>query len=358
MGIKISFERKLKEYSSNSALRIFNIITATFTILGVILYFTGDKTKTFITTLSPYLLLFTLIIIIYMIIHQGKLEDIIATKNKELIAETKSLWNYYGELSNYEIQRNLDKLLESFVVSNEFVCGIQVYKYKVFSSKIVFPFVSVEGSSTKNITTFKVEYQNGYIREGEDLNAIAQSYYEYENNLLEEFSLKAKLALDQKNPKDLTAFIINKIQYLKQKQINELDDNDTMLFSLIELGMSFIEFRYNLVFDSLIEVDKINLLKKKKRTGIINAIINFHKISGHSWFSFVYKGNGDGKAARKYMSYIIENTRGEKLLFLITVNTPDEWDSYEELNLHNRIRQQLLKVLKNTKAVMRESEQN
>lgn len=356
MGLKISFERKNKEYSNNSALRIFNILTATFTILGVILYFTGDKTKTFITTLSPYLLLFTLIVIIYMLIQQGKLEDIIATKNKELQTETKSLWHYYGELSNYEIKRNLDNLLESFVVSNEFVCGIQVYKYRIFNSKIVYPFMSVGETPTKNITKFKLEYQNGYIREGEDLNAIAQSYYEYENILLEEFSLKAKLALDQKKPDELINFLIEKIDYLKKKSIDDIDDNDTMLFSLIELGMSFIEWRYNLVFDSFIEVEKISLLKKKKRTGIINAIINFHKVSGQSWFSFVYKGNGDGKAERKYMSYIIENTRGEKLLFLITVNTPDGWDYYEELNLHNKIRQDLIKVLKNTKAVMNVSD--
>jgi hypothetical protein len=346
----VKIRRKLKEYAPNSASRIFNFIAATFTIIGVILYFVSEETKRFITNLSPYFLLFTLILIIYLLIFQGKLEDIIDEKNKELKTETKGLWNYYGELSKFENEKIIYELLKTFVDSNEFVCGLQLYTYKIFSSKMVFPYLAIQKEGKqKNVTTIKLNYKSGYVREGEDLNAIAQSYYQIEKEILHNFSNKAKLALVQKQPSELISFLKEKIEFLQKKEIDELDDNDAMLFSLIELGMSFIEWRYNLVFDKpLLDVEKVNLLNKKKRTGIANAIINFHNVTGHSWFSFVYKGKGDGKSARKYISYIIENARGEKLLFLISVNTQDEWDSYEEITIHNEIRKNLLRVLENS----------
>jgi multisubunit Na+/H+ antiporter MnhG subunit len=347
--VKISIKRVPKEYTSNSASRVFNFIAATFTIIGVILYFVSDETKDFVKDLSPYLLLVSLTVIIYLLIKQGKLEDIIDDKNKDLKTETKTLWKYYSELSKYEKDKTIHTLLEAFVNSNEYVCGIQIYTFKLFSSKIAFPYLQLsKQNKQKHIRTIKLNYLNGYVREQEDLNAIAQSYYAFDKELLNQFSLKARAAFFHKQPNDLTDFLIEKISYLKNKNIDELDDNDALIFALIELGISFIESRYELIFPNFLDDEKIKLLKSKKRTGIANAIINFHQTTGHQWFSFAYKGNGDGKTSRQYISYITESVRGEKLLFLITVLSSEDWDSYEELAEHNKIRDQLENVLKNS----------
>lgn len=351
---KISINRKNKEYTSNSSSRIFNFIAATFTIIGVILYFVNDDTKQIVIKFSPYFLLFTLIFIIYLLIFQGKLEDIIDEKNKELKTETKGLWNHYGELSQFENEKIEYELLKSFVDSNEFVCGMQLYSYKIFNNKVAFPYLKTGEKVEENTVTFKLNYKRGYVKEREDLNAIVQSYYQIEKGVLHSFANKAKMALTHKRPLELSDFIAKEIKYLEEKDIDQLDDNDAMLFALIELGISFIEWKFDIVFGTVLDAERVALLKKKKRTGIANAIINSHNITGQAWFSFAYKGNGDGKSSRKYLSYICKNAKGENLLFLISVNTQDEWDSHEELTIHDNIRKDLVQLLENSKILFNE----
>jgi hypothetical protein len=316
------------------------IVTFLSVVIGIISILITDITVPAEWSKFFFILIFLLILVIIglLLYIDGKVE-IIKSLEKQLNSETKGLMKYYGELSRFEQNKSIMEFMRIFLEKQEYVIGVQLYNFSFSSTK---PWVSC----------LKVNYITGIVHEKEEINAIVQSYYEYGKFQLKSFSKKLQNAIDG-NVKGLMDFIEQNSKYLNGKNIKDIKDQDALILSLIQIGLNHLEKRYQFItVGQLIRHDILKALNQKKRTGIARSIINHKFYENEPFYSFHYTGEGDGKASRKYITYIVKTKKGEDLLFLITLRTEPFWDAYTEKKYMEQIRSEFRNSLSKTELFM------
>ncbi|WP_026574240.1 hypothetical protein [Bacillus sp. UNC438CL73TsuS30] len=290
------------------------------------------KTAMVIYSIVSWLLI---IGIVFLFLHIDQKDDEIKILERDIKSETKQLWKHYNELSRFERNKSLREYMNIFLKDNEYVVGIQRYDYSVTKT-----------SPLKII--FKINYEDGIVREHEDINAMVQSYYKFNKIDLIKFKKAIIDAMKHEKLDNLNDFLKDSKVSIEKKQIDELTDTDALTLSLSQLALSHLEKRFSVTSrNHLLKDEYMKALNRKKRLGIIRSIINYEILNGSPFFSFGYTGDDDSKSLRRYMTYIVKSERGEKFLFLITINTDEDWDPYLE-NKHfndiiNKFRKGLVK---------------
>ncbi|MDM5209221.1 hypothetical protein [Cytobacillus kochii] len=254
----------------------------------------------------------------------SSLDNEIIQYKDDLKEETKGLWKYYHDLSRFNQQEIVQKLMRTFVDNQKNVMAVQLYDY-----------VFKEGSKK---TSIKVTHQSGYVAEGEMMNALLQEHYTISSKLYKtyrnaitsigknngikvlNFINQYKIKLDNTSPEALQGKVIYSIQY-----------------SLVLLAVqSYIYFFTNertyesFTTNILEEEDKEKILNDNKRTGVLRGILNKELVGGDTYIFFHVGDNN--KKGRIYFTKGIK-INGVKCVFLITLyNNLHESELLDKVN--------------------------
>lgn len=298
-----------------------NTLTIVTAVAGIIASFFATK-LTYAIPVSIGILIFVVVVSVFLSMLDAR-DQQIKKLDDQLKSETKALWNHYGELSNFERDKLIRNFLEQFTLNQEYVCGVQIYKYSL-------------KKTLKNKAEINIKYLDGYISTGEELNAIIQGHYSYNKFQLYSF----KKVIESNSHNKLIDFLDKTSKYLNQRDESLLNDDDALRFSLLQLSRVYLEERFNIVLadNEVISYSKAEKLSKKKRIGIAHAIIKHEILGDSNSYKFAYTGDDDRKSSRKYLTYIVESVRGEKFLCLIVAKPEKSWNNYTATHTMNQIR--------------------
>lgn len=298
-----------------------NTLTIVTAVAGIIASFYATKLNYEIPA-SIAILIFIVVLSIFLSMLDSK-DQQIKQLDDQLKSETKALWNHYGELSSFERDKLMRNFLKQFTLNQEYVCGVQIYKYSL-------------KKTLKQKANINIKYLDGYISSGEELNAIIQGHYSYNKLQLHSF----KKVIESNSHNKLIDFLHKTSKYLNERDESLLNDNDALLFSLLQLSRVYLEERFNVVLadHEVISHSKSEKLSKKKRIGIAHAIIKHEILGDSNFYKFSYTGDDDRKSSRKYLTYIVESVRGEKFLCLIVSKPEESWNSYTATYTMNQIK--------------------
>jgi hypothetical protein len=183
--------------------------------------------------------------------YSNKIKDTEDQLNSEL--RTQILLNRKYE--RYNKHDLLIAALETFVKKHSTVHAVQLYYYEV--------------KHIGNKTRVKVSYEEGYIDEGIELNALDQSYYDCDKKMYSDF-VKAKNAFDKGNHELLLQFLIKTRAELSS--VSEPNDADAIKYSFVDLAVKLLEQKFDLSLNIFPE-EKIGLFEEQKRTGVFRSIL-------------------------------------------------------------------------------------
>lgn len=268
------------------------------------------------------LIIFWLIIITVLLILDRKNSEINYLQN-QINQGTYGLFSFSQELANLKKEEEYLKFFRQFVRYEEYVISIQTYNYYL--------------SSSRGTTEIKIEYENGYVEEKKDINAIIQGNYTFRKRdivSLRKGIYKYRILSDLS---DLEEYFFRKSETnFKNKP------DDYALFSLAKTeltnatGVDIGE--HSSPLDS-----EISKMLSKKRLGIAKAILTYEHLKLSTYYSFSYLGKNKSKDNRRYLSYIVESTNGTKRLYLIVYQS----EPYSTENDIILLEEQIIKSLKN-----------
>lgn len=289
---------------------------------------------------------------------ENRIEEIkgpLINENNELKSKlsTKagSLIDTFSELQHFQEKEVLMKHLQEFTGNHEVVHSAQVYTYfkKIKEEKI----------------TIKVSYINGYAYENIDINAMIQTYYEMDLKIYQDImkimgiknqidSIKENINIDAikvnnellgkleaEMKSTLMEFISNNREKINEKNIENLNDDDAILFALLELCIELL-IDNDLEGEALDGLWKLQItdsiekdikLRSLKRTGILNGIfkINTHK----------FKNKGDSnKKDRIYITRCFKMNNLNCVMCLSLIPSMIEY-----CNLYDLLTQELMNNL-------------
>lgn len=196
----------------------------------------------------------------FFVIHfiMGLYEEIDKTE-KLLQDETKDLWKNIRELSEFKKEQTLLDVMSRFIDKHPDVVGIQIYKYSIKKNRL------------KGVTV-KVNHYLGKVTEGENINAIIQSYYRMKYFIFERFNKAAKELLIHNDHEKMFKFISRYKKYLDNKDLRKIDEEDVVLYGLLLLGIQWITGIESIYF--LNDRNKEKILNEISRSGIFRGILN------------------------------------------------------------------------------------
>ncbi|PEB73294.1 hypothetical protein COM89_23215 [Bacillus thuringiensis] len=264
-----------------------------------------------------YVLLAVPVIYLFVdLIMQNKDGDINNLKEKndqleeQLKEETKGLWRHFKDLNRFNVKENLLSAMKTFVDNETHVIAAQLYEY------------TIKESSKQ--TSVKVSHLDGYVAEGEELNALLQEYYYLDPNLYSDFK-KASVLLKKNDNSSMLEFINKTRSALEQRSAEDLngDTEASLTYSLSFLAVqSFIW--YSLKFNEskafsvvVVDEEKDEILYNNKRSGILRTILNSEIVKGE-YYIFYHNGHND-KKGRIYFTKTIK-VSGKRHVLLITLN--------------------------------------
>ncbi|MGR0331826.1 hypothetical protein ACUU9X_28195 [Bacillus cereus] len=299
------FKKSNDNFNANTTL---TIVTA---VAGIIASFFANKLD-YSIPISIAILIFVVFVSIFLSMLDARQQKI-KQLDDQLKKETKELWNHYGELSRFERDKSIRNFLKQFTLNQEYVCGVQIYKYSL-------------KKTSKVKTEINIKYLDGYISQHEELNAIIQGNYSYDKSQLRSF----KKVIESNNDNKLIEFISKTRDYLNFRDETLLNDDDALRYSLLQLARFYLRVRHNIVIkdEEVLSHKKAQKLSKKKRIGIAHAIIKHEILNDSMFYQFDYNGDDDRKSSRKYLTYIVESVRGEKFLCLIVTKPEQFWNEY------------------------------
>ena len=187
----------------------------------------------------------------------------------ELQHHGNSFWRELKYLSKYKENEVLYSIVEKFTKLNDCIVGIQIYNYQI-----------ITGSLVKNETTIKINHTVGYVTEGENQNAILQSYFMIKTTTLE-FFLKARKMIRLGYSKPIIVFARRYMRQLENKTLKDLSKRDVFVFSLLILALEELEVNNDLKITKHEEE-----LHKIQKNGILRGIMDEGE-----FYQFVYKNN-------------------------------------------------------------------
>lgn len=261
-----------------------------------------------------FFLFLSAIVIICMVIIDKKNIDI-NYYQESLRDETSGLIESYSQLAEVEKDKKYLNFFHQFVRYEEYVLGVQTYNYYL--------------SSKDGKSGIKIEYENGYIEENKDINAIIQAYYNFKKRdivSLRKAIYRFRLTNDLSRLQD---FFFTKANPIFQNKISPED------YALISLSGQELSEALNVDYGYLPFQD--DELVSKKRLGIAKAILTYEYFNLSTYFGFSYRGKSKLKDTRRYLSYIVESKTGTKKLYLIIYQTEQYHTENDIMNLEEQI---------------------
>lgn len=236
-----------------------------------------------------------------------------AEHKRNLQDNASGLWKELKYLNKYKQHEILMNIMETFIKNNASVVSVQLYEY-FFSQKNIF-----------RVTEVKINHIVGVAKEGQNQNAILQSYYTIHSFILNAF-YRARAAAELATrdfSKALHRFAVRYTRELNSKKEDELTRHDVFLLGLLILALEKLD-----VYDDLRITKHDDALHKLQKNGILRGIID-----NGEYYTFTYKSSGsmyNEKFTRTYLTKkIIIN--GSQSIFVITADIPDHQDDLHKL---------------------------
>lgn len=265
----------------------------------------------------------------------------IQEKNRLLELKTGTLVTKLKDLFSFYEKELLFNHLRKLTDKNSIIHCAQIYTY----SKNI----------NNEVTTIKVKYVNGCAFEDIDINAMIQNYYKIPNAIYFDINdiLEKVKKLDaietKKNLSELQVsyqmeetirgdiedkidgFIRKYLPTVQNKNLEELDEVDSILLSMIELCFEINikirnEYDNDVVYSVNVFDDDINnnVLRSIKRTGILAGIL---KINAH-----VFMNNGySKKKGRIYVTRCFELNGKEYVILLSLLPNITNFPNWRDL---------------------------
>lgn len=155
------------------------------------LFLTGN-----IDGLHPFLLVFVkhrwyigLLLVLWLLVSCGysamkadldfarenakELDSALKRKDNQIDQSASIISNKYGEFAEFCKTIQFNKVLQGFVENNKEIDSAQLYTYSL--------------KQDKNQVIIKINFENGYVYEGVDINSILQSYYVLPKDIYNDF---------------------------------------------------------------------------------------------------------------------------------------------------------------------------
>ncbi|WP_121615788.1 hypothetical protein [Virgibacillus halodenitrificans] len=270
-----------------------------------------------VTDKPQFSIVWTVLIVIGLIVahinQRRRLEDEKKELEEKLESEMDILIMANQELSKYRLQDTLSSILANFVARHPYVLAVQTYWY--------------EEKNIQGNTMLRLNFNNGYVAPGVNVNSIQQLIYHCDIEKLREFRIAKSNFEKDGSSFMLVSFIINTYEELKNKKEEDFTEEDTILCSLMFLSLEIIEKEFNLVRTNFIEEDheeKLNKLIDLNRTGLIRGAI-----VGDGFYSFTHTRENQ-KLNRQYLARLVE-LRKQKTLFSIVLDSSILNDEYDDI---------------------------
>lgn len=287
----------------------------------------GEKIlNSFIASAVPGTVGSYIFFIIVLLTVLGGWTKYLFNKSKELQEKSKKL-----EVLDVVNTREFMKDFTLWACRKHYVISTQLYSYDF-------------RISNKEI---KLVYEDGFITEGERINAVLQEYFKLDSDLYSE--LRAGLMSIEKRGnkpnsfKGLSATIQRLVKELNNTTIPKIVTEDAIKYSMLYFALQFIDIKVSQLksFESRNKGNTIDngeniirsrfikkILKSKQkelklneltRTGILRAILNA-EVLNNEFYVFEHSGQSE-KSGRIYLSYKYQkNKKSLPNIFLITIS--------------------------------------
>ena len=262
----------------------------------------------------------------------------LAEIQRHLELGTKALYGKYGEIAKNNYVSMFRTLISSFIMDNELVESVQIYQYNAINKNYHY------GSRSYKQVAIKINYLIGMAKEGIDINALMQTYFEVDFSVfmdMQEIKQYYQKVLEYRSNTDSIEYKESKNCFIKisTKLLGNLLSKLHKIGNIQEIrDKHFTYYRIcNVLISLLSNIDSIKadvvqgtqseILKDKpeiekvlisgKRTGILGSILT------EDIYSFMNIKSGSYKQKRVYLTNVI-NFKGEKFIVLITL-PPVDW---------------------------------
>ncbi len=251
--------------------------------------------------ISIFWLIAGIAFVIYLSVNynKGKNEEIDNLETK-LASEMEILIQANSQLSKYRLDDNISMVFSKFVQNNPYVIAIQMYQ---FTEK-----------NLRGNTILTAKYIDGDVTVGENINAIHQHNYQCKSSIVRQFRQAKELFEQDGDGTLLVDFILSAYDQLCKGTIDDLDQEDAVLCSLMYLSLEMLEneFGVNMVLGD--KEEELRKLLDHYRTGIFRGAI----LKGTTYTFTHTKENA--KLDRQYMTQMV-TIRDEKRIFLIALDS-------------------------------------
>ncbi|EOO79275.1 hypothetical protein IC7_01407 [Bacillus cereus BAG1O-1] len=255
----------------------------------------------------------------------NNLEGQVQQYEEQLKEETKGLWRHFKDINKFKVQENVLEVMKTFVNNETNVIAAQLYEY------------TIKESSKQ--TAVKVSHLDGYVAEGEELNALLQEYYYLNPQMYADFKKSVFKLKKNNDTSDIMKFIDGNREVLDAKSVEELngDMNASLVYSLTFLAVqSYIghvmrieKGQEQALTFTVVSEEKDEVLYNNKRNGILRTILN-SVIAQGDFYIFYHNGYNEKKGRIYYTETI--KVSGKKQILLITLNElaleQEDWVQY------------------------------
>ncbi|KXH86100.1 hypothetical protein AU377_14620 [Sporosarcina sp. HYO08] len=325
----LSIKQKNIPFGINS-LNFLNIVSLILAVISVGFTISSDlvnKVSRHVQDNGAAYLVFFLIILVLVFYRMNIKNDIITSLKRQLDSETKELWKNYSELNDFYRQKTLADTMERFINSSPHVISVQRYKYRIF----------------KNNRNLKI-ILNGdytYVREGDDLNLVAQGYFNFDLNKINQIIsayAKARISLKTENENDdnyeeLEDIFIDLMDKLNNINAEDYKDTDVFTFELIKLIHPYLESGLNMTIPLTLSESQLDALNGRKSGIDIAMFLLRDYINIKTQIDqFDYKGLSDSKKYRIYSNIQITNALGENYVYVLAHHPDETWSQQKKVN--------------------------
>ncbi|WP_289134647.1 hypothetical protein [uncultured Brevibacillus sp.] len=230
---------------------------------------------------------------------------------RNLQDNASGLWRELKYLNKYKQNEIVADIMEIFTKNNTPVVSVQMYEYFINKSNFY------------GITEVKINHTVGVAKEGQNQNAILQSYYSIPSYILNAFyKARATADLGYRNlAKALHRFAVRYTRQLNSRTNDTLTKQDVFLLALLILALEKLG-----LYDDLRITSHDDTLHKLQKNGILRGIID-----NGEYYTFTYKSSGEMNNEKVTRTYLTKKITINELqcIFVITADIRDE-----QINLH------------------------
>ena len=297
-------------------LTLFSIILTLAVSAFSLIYDISTRNLYFITLLIIIILFIGVFCVYYDYVNEknNHLKDMLEIKGLDYI-------NLSTRLREYQRREDYQKFFSRYVHFESNVISVQLYDFSL--------------SNKQEDYIIRIQYDNGYVDQENDLNAIVQGIYKFNKKSLNELK-KAVLILFHAGNID---FLLKYISEMSPAQVKENDQNFILFTLAIDYYLEFIGEKGK---EEDYYGDDLKRDKRRKRIGLAKAILRNEIIKDSIDYYFKYSGSDDSKETRHYYTEISHTMYGQKKIFLIAYDVENGESS---VAVGNRVAKEFRKLL-------------